>query len=166
MRSLRNVIIVLISIALVGFAVNVFAHGGGMMGRGNGWGDNSQGYHHRGGYGHGPMWGDQLSEEEVKQLEQARQKFFNDTKDLRDNLYTKERELRDELAKDEPDTAKASKLQKEISGLEAQFDQKRINHMVELKKLNPNIGRGYGRGHMMNGGPMMGYGPREGGYCW
>ena len=161
MRNLRNVIIVLASIALVGFAVNVFAHGGG-MGRGDGWGYKGQGYHQRG--GHGPKYGDQLSEEEVKQLEQAREKFFNETKELRDDIFDKKRELRDELAQDEPDNAKASKLQREISVLQGRFDQKRIDHMLKLKKLNPNIGRGYGLGHM-HSGPMMGYGPRGGGYC-
>jgi Spy/CpxP family protein refolding chaperone len=162
MRNLRNVIIVFASIALVGFAVNVFAHGGGMMGRGDGWGHKGQGYHQRGGYG--PKYGDQLSEEEVKQLEQAREKFFNETKELRDGIFDKKRELRDELAQDEPDAAKASKLQREISALQGQFDQKHIDHMLKLKKLNPNIGRGYGPGHMHKG-PMMGYGPRGGGYC-
>jgi len=160
MRNLRNVIIVLAFIGVVGFTINVFAHGGG-MGRGDGWSHKGQGYHHRG--GHGPRYSDQLSEEEVKQLEQAREKFFNETKELRDDIFDKKRELRDELAKDEPDAAKASKLQKEISGLQGQFDQKRINHMLKMKKLNPNIGRGYGRGHM-HGGPMMGYGPHGGRY--
>ena len=57
------------------------------------------------------------------------------------------------------DASKASRLQKEISELQAQFDQKRIDHMIETRKLNPNTGRGY-----MQGGPMIGsYGS---GYCW
>jgi Spy/CpxP family protein refolding chaperone len=163
MRNLRSVIIVLTSIVLVGFAVNVFAHGGGMMGRGDGRGYKGQGYHHRGGYG--PRYYDQLSEKEVKQLEQVKEKFFNETSRLRDEIFDKKRELRDELTQDEPDATKASKLQKEISGLQSQFDQKRIDHMLELKKINPDIGRGYGRGHIHDG-PMMGYGPRGNGHCW
>ncbi len=52
--------------------------------------------------------------------------------------------------KDEPDAAKASRLQKDISKLQSQFDQKRIDHMVEMRKLNPNGGRGY-----RSGGPMI-----------
>jgi hypothetical protein len=166
MRNLRNVVIVFTSIVLVGFAVNVFAYGGGMTGRCDGRGYKGQGHHHRGGFG--PRYCDQLSEKEVTQLEQAREKFFNSTRGLRDNIFDKKRELRDELAKDEPDAAKASKLQKEISGLQGQFDQKRIDHMLELKKLNPNIGRGYGRGYgrgHIHDGPMMGYGPRGDGHC-
>ncbi len=62
---------------------------------------------------------------------------------------------------DEPDAAKASRLQKEISDLQSQFDQKRINHMVEMRKLNPQAGRGF-----MAGGSMMGYGSSRGGNCW
>jgi zinc resistance-associated protein len=166
-KNLRNGLIVLVSIAMVGFAVNAFAHDGRGRGRGNGWGDCDQGYHH--GEGYGPMWTDNLSDKEITQLKAQQEKFYNDTKELRDNLYNKERDLHAEFAKDKPDTVKAAKLQKEISGLQAQFDQKRVAHMIEMKKVNPNIGRGYdreyGRGHM-HGGPMMGYGGRGAGPCW
>ena len=94
------------------------------------------------------------------QLEQKRAAFFKETQDLRANLYEKERELQKELAKNDPDAAKASVLQKEISELQTQFDKKRIDHMLEIRELTPNAGRGY-----LNGGPMMGYGARGGGYC-
>ena len=167
LKNLRNGLIVLVSIAMVGFTVNAFAHDGRGMGRGNGWGDCGQGYYHHSGYG--PKWADNLSDKEVKRLETQQEKFYNDTKELRDNLYNKERDLHAEFAKDKPDTAKASKLQKEISGLRAQFDQKRVAHMIEMKKINPNIGRDYGRGYgrgYMHGGSMMGYGPRGAGPCW
>ena len=85
---------------------------------------------------------------------------MKETQELRSNLFEKERELQEEFSKEEPDASKASRLQKEISELQAQFDQKRIDHMVEMRKLAPKAGRGY-----MRGGPMMGYGPRGGGYC-
>jgi zinc resistance-associated protein len=111
------------------------------------------------------MWTDNLSDKEITQLKAQQEKFYNDTKELRDSLYSKEGDLRAELAKDKPDTVKAAKLQKEISGLQAQFDQKRVAHLIEMKKVNPNIGSGYGRGHM-HGGPMMGYGDRGAGPCW
>jgi Spy/CpxP family protein refolding chaperone len=142
----------LVSIAVV-FA---FAHGG--MGW-SGWDHHGQGWHHRGYYGSG--YDDQMSKEQFKQFEQKREAFFKDTQDLRTKLYDKERELQKELSKDDPDAAKASGLQKEISELQSQLDQKRINHMVEMRKLAPNTNRGF-----MRGGPMMGYGPRSGGYCW
>ena len=139
-------------------AVSAFAHGPGWS-RGGGWGHHGPGWHHRGDYGQ--RYDDQMSKEEYKQWEQKREAFFTETQDLRPNLYEKERELQNELAKSEPDAAKASGLQKEISELQSKLDQKRIDHMIEMRKLNPNAGSGF-----IAGGPMMGYGPRGGGYCW
>ena len=147
-------IALLISIA----AVSAFAHGPG-WGRGGGWGHHGPGWHHP--WGRGQGYNNPMGQEEYQQFEQKREAFFKETQALRTNLYGKERELQNELAKTDPDTAKASGLQKEISELQAQLDQKHIDHMIEMRKLNPNAGRGY-----MRGGPMMGYGPRGGGYCW
>jgi Spy/CpxP family protein refolding chaperone len=157
MRNLKTVIIAVASVAVIGFTINAFAHGG--MGMGGNWGKNGQGWHHQGDYS--PGYDDQMSKEQYQQLEQKREAFLKDTQELRTNLYEKERELQNELVKEEPDAAKASGLQKEISELQAQFDQKRIDNMVEMRKLNPNAGRGF-----MHGGSMMGYGPRGGGDCW
>jgi Spy/CpxP family protein refolding chaperone len=157
MRNIKTIITAVASVAVIGFAINAFAHGG--MGWGGGMGHHGQGWHHRGDYG--PGYDDQMSKEQYKQFEQKREAFFKETQDLRANLYDKERELQSELAKAKPDAAKASGLQKEISELQAQLDQKRIDHMLEMRKVAPNAGRGYVRG-----GPMMGYGPHGGGYCW
>ena len=136
MRNLKTVIITITSVAVIGFALNAFAHGG--MGRGGGWGHHGQGWHHQGDYD--PGYDDQMSKDEYKQFEQKREAFFKETQDLRANLYEKERELQNELAKGEPDASKASGLQKEISELQAQLDQKRIDHMVEMRKPNPASG--------------------------
>ena len=165
MFKLRNVLITIASIAVLGIGINAFAHGG--MGWGGGLGHHRGGMHYQGGYGNGPV--DQLNPEDYKQFEQKREAFFNETQDIRTGLFEKERELQNELAKDEPDMARASELQKEISDLQSQFDQKRIEHMVEMRKLNPNAGRGYKSGGPMmgSGGPRMGSGyNRGGGYCW
>jgi len=157
MRTLRNIILTIAAVAVVGIGINAFAHG--EMGRGGGWGYHHGGMHYQGGYG--SRYDQDVSNEEYQQLEQKREAFFNDTQALRTDLYAKERELQNELAKENPDAAKASGIQKEISELQSQFDQKRIEHVMEMRKLNPKAGRGY-----MGGGPMMGYGPSRGGYCW
>ena len=186
MFTAKNIIITIASIAVIGLGINAFADGG--MGRGGGWNHHRGGMYYQGCYGNGNT--DELSPEVYKQLEEKRDAFFNDTKDIRAGLFEKSRELQNELAKDDPDVALAASLQKEISDLQAQFDQKRIQHMIEMRKLNPDAGRGYmGRGprrgyggHMMGyggpgrgyggpmmgyGGPMMGYGNNGGGgYCW
>jgi zinc resistance-associated protein len=153
----RNVIITIALIAVLGIGINAFAHGG--MGWGGGWGHHRGGMNYQGGYDNGSD--DQMSPEAYKQFEQKREAFFNETQDIRTSLFEKERDLQNELAKEEPDVAQASQLQQEISDLQSQFDQKRIEHMVEMRKLNPNAGRGFKSG----GGPRMGYGNRGGGYC-
>jgi Spy/CpxP family protein refolding chaperone len=156
-NTLRNILIAIVSIALIGLSISAFAHSG--MGWGGGWGHHGNGWHHQGGYGSG--YTDQLSKEEYAQLEQKREVFFEETQDIRDNLYDKGRQLENELAKSEPDAAKASKLQKEISKLQAQLDQKQVESMVEMRKQNPNAGSSY-----MYGGRMMRDRSYRGGYCW
>jgi zinc resistance-associated protein len=112
------------------------------------------GYDQRGYYGN-------LSEQEMQKLDQQRAEFFKATENLRQQLYEKEQDLRSELAKENPDTSKASSLQSEISKLQSELDQKRLDYEIQARKIAPNYNnRGY-RGY----GPMMGYGPRGGGYC-
>ncbi len=153
MGTLRNVVITIASVVVIGIGVNAFAH--------SEWGS---GYGGMGHYGAGMrcQYGSdysgenpQLSKEEYIQFEEKRESFLKETRELRARLLEKKRELQGELARTEIDAAKASRLQQEISDLQAQFDQKRINHRVEMKKLNPNIGRGYMSRHQMMGGRLM-----------
>ena len=166
-----------ITVAVVlGFGATAFAGPG--YGRG-GYGPGMTGYGPMGpgydmgpgmmGYGPGAGWGfrgygypGELKDEDLKKLDEQRSAFFEGTKNLRNDLYQKGLELQSELAKQNPDTQKAGNLQKEISELKAQFDQKRIAHQIEMKKINPNIGRGFaGRGP---GGYRPGF--RGPGACW
>jgi len=57
-------------------------------------------------------------------------------------IYRKESELRKELAKNEPDSAAASKLQTEISSLQTDLDQKHLDHLIALKKSHPELRKG------------------------
>jgi hypothetical protein len=84
----------------------------------------------------------------MAQLDEKRRAFFEETRNLRENLYQKELELRSVLAKADPDAQKAADLQAEVSNLTAQLDQKRIAHRIKMKKENPEFfaGRSYGRG--------------------
>ena len=157
MRYVKNIIIAVASLAIVGFAINAFAQGG-MMGWGGGWGHHGPGWHHDG--WQGSRYGykmEDLSDDEIEQLENERESFLNTTKGLRQDVYAKELELRSELAKEDPDTKKAAKLQKEISDLIAEFDQKRLDHVIRMKKINPEAGKRLG--HRWGGGS-------GGGYCW
>jgi zinc resistance-associated protein len=141
--------------------------------------DSGMGYGPYPGWGHGPMhawhhgeddgpgfgcWGD-LSKEDIQKLEKERADFFEATKNLRGKIYQKRLELKSELAKESPDAKKAAELQTEISGLKAEFDQKRLNHFLNMKKISPDIGRGFGGRHgMMGPGYRMGPGMMGPGY--
>jgi len=144
----RNTLIITSIALLVSIAaVSAFAHGPG-WGRSRGYGHMTgsdgwgPGWHHRGGHGHG------------------QEGNYGKTEDIRQNLYAKELELRSELAKENPDTSKASKLQSDISKLQSNLDQERLNCEIKARESAPSYNRGPG-GY----GPMMGYSPRGGGYC-
>ena len=169
--NFSKTLIVLTLVAVLGFGANAFAQGGRGYGRGMGYGP---GWSNEPGMGDGPGMGygrgmgrgfgrsgyaSDLSEEALKKLNDERAAFFGATKDLRNDIFQKRLELRSELAKQNPDTKNAEKLQKEVSELEARFDQKRINHRVKMKKINPNAGQGFG-------GRGRGFGTGFGGPCW
>ncbi len=153
-NNTNKVILILTVIAIAGFSAYAFADWGMGYGRyGMGMSGGGMGY-----YGQGYMGN--LSADEIGALDQERAAFFKATEDLRQDIYAKELELRSELAKQNPDTQKAVKLQKDISELVTQLDQKRVEHVVKMKKINPDADRGFmGRGNMrygMMGGGMMG----------
>lgn len=166
-KHVKKSVAVLAVVAIVGMSVNAFAGKG--FGRGN-WGPGDC----RGG-----GYGANLSDEDLQQLQEQRNAFFEATSDLRQQIQQKRLALRYEMAKTDPDAARVKSIHKELSGLNAQFGEKRIEHVLEMKKLNPNAGAGWmgagpgqGRGwHRGSGGGMgygpgggMGYGP--GGGCW
>jgi zinc resistance-associated protein len=160
MNNFGKAVIVLAIVGIVGFAATSFADwgrggGGNCWGQGSGWGQR--------GYGPSGCQGN-LSDEQITRLDKERQAFFEETRDLRDNLYQKELELRSELAKKDPDAQKAAGLQAEISDLTAQFDQKRIDHRIKMQKENPEFfaGRGYGRGGRGMGRGFSGQGMGRG----
>jgi hypothetical protein len=154
-------IIILTVVAIFGITTLAFAGWGSGYGHMMGRGDWGPGWHHRGGYGsYQGGYYDNLSDEEITRLDQRRAEFFKATDNIRQKLYEKELALRSELAKENLDTSKASSLQSEISSLQSDLDQKRLDYEMQARKSVPNYGRG-SRGY----GPMMGYGPRGGGYC-
>ena len=153
-------ILILTVVAIFGVTTLAFAGWGRGYGHMMGGGEWGPGWHHMGGYGYSDGGYGNLSDDEITKLDQQRADFFKATENLRQKLYEKELALRSELAKESPDLSKASNLQSEISGLQSDLDQKRVEHNIRIRKSVPNYdedSRGYG--------PMMGYGPRGGGYC-
>ena len=146
----KKLITVLAIIGIVGIGTYAFAH----WSNGNpGWMHGGPGMHN--GYIGGPGYGypSDLNDEEFKSLDKERTAFIKETDKIRQSLYSKELELRSELLKENPDAGKATGLQKELSELEAKLAQKRIDHMIKVRKVNPNVGRRYaGMGQMMGNG--------------
>ena len=87
-----------------------------------------------------------LSAAERAKLDQQREKFCRETEKTRQQLYEKNLALQSELAKEKPDTAKASKLQSEISKLKSDLDQKRLEYDIKARKLVPKYNRLYREG--------------------
>jgi len=163
MKKFTNIIGITLLSTLLIVPIAVWAQGWG-------WGG-----HMMGNWGRGSGYYDQddrgytsLNREQQDRLTDLDRKFYDETRDLRDKLWTKSAELNALLSETSPDTSKVSKLQKEISDLRAKLDEKVVNHEIEASKIAPDTryGGGYGYGRMMGGygrGYGMGYGP---GACW
>jgi Spy/CpxP family protein refolding chaperone len=96
-----------------------------------------------------------LTDDQVKQMQSERTAFQTATQGIHQQLNEKRQALNAELAKQAPDAAAAAALQKNISDLQAQFDQKRLTHILNMKKIDPNFTEGPGMGYGM--GPGMGH---------
>ena len=144
---------VLTVVAIIGFGAYAFA------GRGMGHGSGYPGMGGGRGMGNWDCPMADLSDADAQKLSQERLAFFSATQGLRDEIYQKRLALESEIAKAVPDIETASKLQADLSALKGQMDQMRIEHVLQMKKINPNAGRGYFR---RSG---MGRGARGGGYC-
>ena len=138
----KKLIIGLTIAVAIGIGTYAFGHMGG--GYGNYGSMHSGPGMHQGYYGEpGYDYRADLKDEDIIALEEERSAFLKTTGSIRQNLYSKELELRSELYKENPDVSKAGALQKEISEIESELDQNRIDHMIKIRKLSPNAGRGF-----------------------
>ncbi len=133
---LNKTFIVLTVVAVFGFGTNAFALRGA--------GCPPEGYINQG-QGQNRFCGNncyinKLSKEQIQKIHEQRKTFFNATEDLRQKIYEKETELTSVLAKKEPDAKKAKAIQKDISDLKSKLHQKKIDHIVKMKKINPYCG--------------------------
>jgi len=160
MRRNMKSIMTLAVLAVFGISTFALAGWGGGYGHGTGPGMMGPGMMGPGWQQGGGYYGN-LSSDEIAKLDQQRKDFLRATENTRQQLYEKNLALQSELAKVDPDTAKASRLQSEISKLQSNLDQKRLEYDLQARKSAPNYNSGYRGGH----GSMMGYGHRGGGYC-
>jgi Spy/CpxP family protein refolding chaperone len=119
-------------------------HGTGRMGRHHG---------HKGAHFEGDCGVNDLSEEQLQQVKEIKEAYFEATDELRKNIDAKRQELAKLLAEEQPDTEKAATLQKQISDLRATLDQQRLAHILKLKEIDPDLGGHFGHGrHGKHGG--------------
>jgi hypothetical protein len=83
-----------------------------------------------------PGYDGHLSDDTIKKLNAEQEAFIKATENLRQTIYEKELYLKAELAKKDPDTATALSFQKDISEAKGNFEQKMIEHLIRMKKIN------------------------------
>ena len=148
-------------VAALSVPVSAWAHGwGGGQDNMGSW-RGCPGYETEYGKGYG-----NLTEDQHEKLEKLNRKFYEETAQIRNKIWSKSEELNTLLNSSNLDAEKAKALQKEISELRSKLDQARINFKLEAGKINPDarFGEKYGRGRHMGGGHMMDFGGDMGGY--
>lgn len=143
----------IVSTALAQGGWGGYGYGGHMTGYGYGMGPGMMGYGYGpgyGSYGRGDYPAD-LSRQDSNRLHQIQDKFFNETRALRDQIRDRQFALNNELDNAKPDKAKVADLQKAISKLQSDYDQKSLEYRLEARKILPQgsdrIGSGYGPGY-------------------
>ena len=146
----KSIIIIssLLMVALV--AGSVFAWGPG-KGRGMGAGYNQD----------CPRYGGQsafndLSQDQRDGLTALRQKFIDETYEVRSAKFTKQQEMRMLMETSDPDRAKLDTLSQEITDLQKQVRDKRIDFRLAAKKIAPELGMGAGFGQGRGNGSRRG----------
>ena len=158
-------LVVALGIGLGGFALaqyggygghmGGYGYGGHMMGQGYGpnYGGSGPGY---GGCGYGTQ-ASQLSPEQAKKLDQLRQKQWEATKGIREDLSKKYQELESLYAQPTPDQKAIGKLQKETFDLEQRLREKNFAFDQEANRIVPPSQGSYGYGMGMHSrGPGRG----------
>ena len=156
-------------ITILGILVLVGAVALPVMAWHSGWG---RGHHMMGYRDYGPEYGGyygNITSEQRNKLDKLDRKFYDDTSDFRNQIWTRSEQLDSVLNSATPDLEKAKALQREISELRAKMDEMRLSYELEARKIVPEdrLGRAYDGlyGHHRGAyGHRMGYGP--GYYCW
>jgi zinc resistance-associated protein len=112
-----------------------------------------------GGMGCGMMGGMNLSPEQAGKLFDLKEKFRNDTVDLRRQMWIKRAEMAALWKTETPDEKAISAKQKEMSALRDQMQQKGLAFHLEARKIAPKMHMGHGGGMGGAMGPGGGPGP-------
>lgn len=83
-----------------------------------------------------PGYDGHLSDATIKRLNAEQESFIRSTEALRQTIYEKELYLKAELVKKQPDIVTALGFQKEISDARGKFEQKMVEHLIQMKMVN------------------------------
>jgi len=129
-KHLKTILLITLIVSLVG-ATSAFAY--------RGWGG------HMGMSKHGRCMN--LTPEQAGQVFDLRQKFMNDTAELRKNMMVKRAELAQLWRAEQPDEEAIQAKVKELSALKGQFMEKAVAQRLAIQKIAPNaMGPGMGPG--------------------
>ena len=147
--------LMLVAVLSLGFATAALAQPQGMgpgmgmgqcgMGPGMGMGKGC-------GMGHGMKGMMQLTPDQAAKAFDPRQKFMNDTADLRKQMFVKQAELRQLWQAKEPDKAKIAAKQKEINTVRDQLQEKATAFKLDMRKDFPDMAGDAGCCPKMGGG--------------
>jgi zinc resistance-associated protein len=147
MKATKMSLVVLLALALTaGLAAASWARS---WGPGMGWG------------GPGAM---NLSPEQAGKLFDLRQKFMNDTAELRKQMWINRSELAALWRAEKPDQKAIQAKVKTLNDLRGQMQQKMVPFRLEARKIAPQLARGFGHG-MGWGRGFMGPGGHGGFGC-
>ncbi|MCF8092276.1 MAG: periplasmic heavy metal sensor [Desulfotignum sp.] len=110
-----------------------------------------------------------LSKAQQDELAALRQKFIDDTYELRTSMMHKHNEIRLLMETSEPDRATLNRLTAEVSDIMKQIQENRIDFMLAAKKVAPELrfggqgmGQGYHKGYGRGNCPGSGQGYAQG----
>ncbi len=133
---MRNRIIKTTCLAIMFIFAGIVAYVFAAPGAGHG---NCKGCPKAKGAGIGSYYLKGLTGEKKTAAEKEIATFLEATDKIRKNIYGTKHELINEIAKKQPGKKTALKLQKKISKLKAKLHKKQIEHILNLKKINPDI---------------------------
>ena len=146
----KTLIITAALLSVIFISSNAFSWGGGGYGRGCG-----------GGYGNnnGSSVLPSLTEEQKGALADLRQKFIDETYEVRSAMMGKKQNIRMLLETSSPDKTKLTALSDDILELKGQMQAKRIDFILKAKEIAPGLnasdlrmfGRGFGKGRHFAG---------------
>lgn len=109
-----------------------------------------------------------LTEAQRDELATLRQKFIDDTYELRASMMQKHNEIRLLMETSQPDRTQLSRLNTEVSDLMKQIQENRMDFMLAAKKVAPELrfhqgmGAGHHKGYGKGNCPKLGQGYGQG----